>query len=137
MQSEIPETLDSRPFRICERCGNPTPTQLPQCVACGAISAHAVVAEEQARAHYRFERAFFSRATPVTYGLLAVNVVVFLLMHLASTGLNDPAVIIAFGAKTNELLRQGDWFRLITPIFIHGGLLHLFSNSYEIGRAHV
>jgi membrane associated rhomboid family serine protease len=46
--------------------------------------------------------------------------------------LNDIGTLVAFGAKTNELLRQGEWFRLITPIFLHGGLLHLASNSWAL-----
>lgn len=110
----------------------PTPSHLPQCVNCGAISLQAVVAEEEARSQHRFERAFFSRATPVTYVLLGVNVLVFLAMLAVMPGMNDPELIIAFGAKTNELLRGGDWFRLVTPIFIHGGAIHLLSNSYAL-----
>ncbi|MDX2032089.1 MAG: rhomboid family intramembrane serine protease [Blastocatellia bacterium] len=110
----------------------PTPSHLPQCVNCGAISLHAVVADEEARAHHRFERAFFSRATPVTYVLLGLNILAFVAMLAVMPGMNDPEVIIAFGAKTNELLRGGDWFRLVTPIFIHGGAIHLLSNSYAL-----
>jgi len=123
---------ESRPFRLCERCGQPTPGNLPQCVNCGAISLHAVVADEQARAERRFARALFARATPVTYALLAVNIGVFVLMAMVSRGSDDPAALIAFGAKTNELLRSGEWFRLVTPIFIHAGLLHLALNSYAL-----
>ncbi|MFN0088380.1 MAG: rhomboid family intramembrane serine protease [Blastocatellia bacterium] len=124
--------MDSRPFRDCEQCGKPTPSQQPRCVNCGAISLHAVAEEEAARAHHRFELAFFSRATPVTYVLLGVNIMVFLAMLAVNPGMNDPEVIIAFGAKTNDLLREGDWFRLVTPIFIHGGVIHLLSNSYVL-----
>src|SRR5262249_34253964 len=101
---------DPPPFRLCERCGQPTPGNLPQCVNCGAISLHAVVSEEQARAERQFARALFSRATPVTYALLAVNIGVFVVMAIVSRGSDDPATLIAFGAKTNELLRSGEWF---------------------------
>ena len=62
----------------------------------------AVVADEEARAERRFAQAFFSRATPVTYTLLAVNVGVFLLMLLVSGGSEDSETLIAFGAKTNR-----------------------------------
>jgi rhomboid protease GluP len=77
-------------------------------------------------------RAFFAGATPVTYALLAANVGVFLLMEVASGGTNNLQTLIAFGAKTNGLLRSGEWFRLITPVFIHAGLLHLVLNSYAL-----
>jgi len=122
----------ARPFRLCERCGRPTPANLPQCVNCGAISIQSVVAEEQDRVERRYARALFSRATPVTYALLAANVGVFLLMAVVSGGSDDPSALIAFGAKTNRLLESGEWFRLITPIFIHAGLLHLLLNSYAL-----
>jgi rhomboid protease GluP len=105
---------------------------LPQCVNCGAISLQAVVADEEERAERRFAQAFFSRATPVTYALLAVNIGVFLLMLFVSGGSEDSATLVAFGAKRNDLLRDGDWFRLVTPIFIHAGLIHLLSNSYAL-----
>ena len=122
----------ARPFRLCERCGRPTPVSLPQCVNCGAISIQSVVAEEQERVERRYARALFSRATPVTYALLAANVGVFLLMAIVSGGSEDTDTLIAFGAKTNRLLQSGEWFRLITPIFIHAGLLHLLLNSYAL-----
>jgi len=122
----------ARPFRLCERCRRPTPVSLPQCVNCGAISIQSVVAEEQERVERRYARALFSRATPVTYALLAANVGVFLLMAIVSGGSEDTDTLIAFGAKTNALLQSGEWFRLITPIFIHAGLLHLLLNSYAL-----
>jgi rhomboid protease GluP len=121
-----------RPFRLCERCGRPTPVNLAQCVNCGAISIRSVVAEERERVEIRYARALFSRATPVTYALLAANIAVFLLITAVSPGTQDPGALIAFGAKTNALLERGEWFRLIAPIFIHAGILHLLLNSYAL-----
>jgi membrane associated rhomboid family serine protease len=132
VQGESYQTTEPRPFRSCERCGRPTPANLPQCVNCGEVSVQAVVADEEERAERRFAQAFFSRPTPVTYALLAVNVGVFLLMMLFSGGSEDSETLVAFGAKTNRLLREGDWYRLVTPIFIHAGLIHLLSNSYAL-----
>src|SRR5262245_14725688 len=92
-----------------------------------------MVAEEQDRLARRYARALFSRATPVTYALLGANVAVSVLITIASGGTTeDPTTLIAFGAKTNALLRSGEWFRLITPIFIHAGFLHLLLNSYAL-----
>jgi rhomboid protease GluP len=91
-----------------------------------------VVAEEQERVERRYARALFSRATPVTYALLGANVGVFFLMTIVSGGSEDTDTLIAFGAKTNWLLQNGEWFRLITPIFIHAGWLHLLLNSYAL-----
>ena len=141
MQPEHPDNVPSRVFRLCEACGRPTPAQLPDCVNCGARSLQAFVANDQARAEQRFARAYFSRATPLTYAILVANLLIYVVMTIVAGGNLiqnlvfgvDPATLIAFGAKTNELLGQrGEWFRLVTPIFIHGGLIHIFSNSYAL-----
>jgi membrane associated rhomboid family serine protease len=129
---ENDDVSEPRPFRMCERCGQPTPSNLPQCVNCGAVSAHAVVADEESRAERRFQDALFSRATPATFALLIINVAVFVLMMVSSGNSEEPSTLIAFGAKTNELLRRGEWFRLVTPIFIHAGWAHLLFNSYAL-----
>lgn len=132
MYKENGDTDVGRPFRLCEQCGRPTPVNLAQCVNCGAISIQSVVAEEQDRVERRYARALFSRATPVTYALLAANVFVSILMIVVSGETEDSQTLIAFGAKTNTLLQSGEWFRLVTPIFIHAGLLHLLLNSYAL-----
>lgn len=141
MPIEGRENISPRIFRLCQQCGRPTPAQLPECINCGARSLQAVVEHDMAHAEQRFARAYFSRATPLTYGILLLNSLIYLLMIIVAGGNFaehfvagvDPATLIAFGAKTNELLQQrGEWFRLVTPIFIHGGLIHIASNSYAL-----
>jgi len=82
-----------------------------------------------------------SRRNPATYAILIFNAIVYVVMTASAGGSFmsefvrgvDSATLIAFGAKTNELiLRQGEWFRLITPVFIHSGLIHIASNSYAL-----
>lgn len=67
----------------------------------------------------------------VTYLLTGVNVVVFLLMMAVGHG-NVDSVAEMFGAKVNVLIQQGQWWRLLTPIFLHGSWLHLLSNSLSL-----
>ena len=43
----------------------------------------------------------------------------------------EPAVVF-FGAKVNVLIAQGEYWRLLTPMFLHVGLAHLFFNSYAL-----
>lgn len=41
-------------------------------------------------------------------------------------------MLVGFGAKVNDLIDQGQYWRLITCIFLHIGLLHLFFNNYAL-----
>jgi len=67
----------------------------------------------------------------VTYTLLGISVVVFLL-QLASEyllGADYPAYL---GLKVNELILQGQLWRLFTPMFLHGSFLHIILNMYAL-----
>jgi rhomboid protease GluP len=66
-----------------------------------------------------------------TWSLIAINVLIWLLMT-ALGGSTDPMVLVVFGAKINELIVQGQLWRLVTPIFLHIGIVHLAFNTYAI-----
>lgn len=74
-----------------------------------------------------------------TYVLLGINVAVFLAMTvfgatvgLGLNGSQDTRVLLFFGALQNRLVAQGEYFRLVTSMFLHIGLLHLAFNSYAL-----
>jgi rhomboid protease GluP len=69
----------------------------------------------------------------LTWVLLAVNVVVWLLMT-ALGGSERLETLIYFGAKFNPLIVEGQVWRLLTSIFLHIGLMHLLFNSYALFR---
>lgn len=79
--------------------------------------------ERERRASDRFEEVPLA-----TYLLLAVTIAVFAAMYVAGKG-NVQSVASAFGAKENDLIQAGQWWRFITPIFLHGSLLHLGVNA--------
>ena len=67
---------------------------------------------------------------------IGVNAGVFVLMCLAggfAITSPDSAVLIGFGAKQNNLIaEQHQYWRLITSIFIHIGIIHLLLNNYAL-----
>src|SRR5213075_3591231 len=66
-----------------------------------------------------------------TYASLILNVMIFLLMAFAGGSTNEPT-LMAFGVKDNAEIMRGQWWRFITPMFIHIGMLHLIFNSYAL-----
>jgi rhomboid protease GluP len=67
----------------------------------------------------------------LTYVLIGINIIVFLLMTLAG-GTTNQSVLIAFGAKVNSLIKEGQVWRLLTSMFIHIGILHITFNMYAL-----
>jgi membrane associated rhomboid family serine protease len=78
-----------------------------------------------------FLQTVWSRRPLFTYIFFAVNIAIFVLMTLAGGTTND-STLLGFGVKANNLIDQGQYWRFITPVFIHIGLLHLFFNSYAL-----
>lgn len=84
----------------------------------------------------RFIRAVVSRPAPFTLIFLTVCVFLFLLMKASGVDQNPTGVLLAFGAKLNRLIDRGEWWRFVTPIFLHGGpgigWIHLLVNMYGL-----
>jgi rhomboid protease GluP len=67
----------------------------------------------------------------VVYVLMAITILIYLLQEgsLFLTGTDIPS---GLGVKSNEAILLGQWWRLITPMFLHGGILHIAFNMYAL-----
>lgn len=75
----------------------------------------------------------FTRKTPyITYGLIGLNILMFLLMYMFGNGSEDSLTLLKFGACQRDLVVLGDYFRLITCSFLHIGVFHLIFNMYAL-----
>ncbi|HXB92307.1 MAG TPA: rhomboid family intramembrane serine protease, partial [Puia sp.] len=70
----------------------------------------------------------------VTPIIAELNVLIFIVMVLAGLGVVsfDASDLLAWGADYRPAVSQGQWWRLITSMFLHGGLMHLVSNMYGL-----
>ena len=78
----------------------------------------------------------------VTYGILIINCIIFVLTFLYNVKNgnalidslfgNSHAALNTFGGLKASLVRNGEYFRLITAAFNHNGLFHLLFNSYAL-----
>lgn len=76
----------------------------------------------------------------LTQVILVLNVLLFLLLSAAAQtgfmpallGGADGSTLILFGAKSNLGIKQGEFWRLLTPLFLHIGITHLLFNQYAL-----
>ncbi|MEC2058663.1 rhomboid protease YqgP [Bacillus stercoris] len=84
------------------------------------------------------EAAVFQNGKPIfTYLFIALQVLMFFVLEI-NGGSTNTETLVAFGAKENSLIAQGEWWRLLTPIVLHIGIAHLAFNTlalWSVGTA--
>jgi rhomboid protease GluP len=68
---------------------------------------------------------------PVTLILLIACVAVFLL-EVATGALRNMQAMVYLGAIVHGLLADGEYYRLVAAMFLHGSYLHLFLNMWAL-----
>jgi rhomboid protease GluP len=122
----------------CERCGR----QLPGFTFGKKICQWCVQHEAAQRGEVREDARQPVMRTPwvrqsestisLTQIIFGINVAVFLAMALSGSSVMDFSglELIRFGANYGPLTLSGEWWRLLTNIFVHGGLIHIAFNMW-------
>lgn len=77
------------------------------------------------------ERVFSNGKPFFTYILIAINVLLFIMLEM-NGGSTDIQTLIEMGAKYNPAIMDGEWWRIVTSVFLHIGFLHIFMNMLAV-----
>lgn len=88
-------------------------------------------AEHEQRAAIDFFARLNARQPMVTWVLLGSIALVFLLENLWG-GPTQTATLVRMGAEVPTRIRQGEWWRLLAPTFLHSGWPHFLMNSFVL-----
>lgn len=88
--------------------------------------------EKNQEENVKAEDIFSPKKPIVTYGIIAINVIVFILMYILGNGSEDAYTLIKFGANVPEYIKAGEYYRLLTSAFLHIGVFHLLCNNYAL-----
>lgn len=79
----------------------------------------------------QFQRSMQGHSAFATYALLGVIGVTYLIQLWLKSDNYGPG-LVRLGADSAILVQKGEYWRLVTSIFLHGGLLHVAANSYVL-----
>lgn len=70
----------------------------------------------------------------ITLIIMYLNLLIFIIMVFAGFGTVSfkSADLLNWGANFRPLVIEGQWWRLLTSTFLHGGLMHILANMYGL-----
>ncbi|MDO5569305.1 MAG: rhomboid family intramembrane serine protease [bacterium] len=75
----------------------------------------------------------FSKKRPIiTYSIMAICIIVYFFMIVNKCDFSSATDFLQYGANIDKLVKSGQYYRLLTSVFVHGGFVHLLLNMYAI-----
>jgi len=74
------------------------------------------------------EKVFKSKTPYITYIIILLNVIAYIYTYM----IGDTNSIIGAFAINGPAIRSGEYYRLITGMFLHGGIFHILFNMYAL-----
>lgn len=78
----------------------------------------------------KYENIFKPKKIIVTNVLIILCVIMYVISLIISDNFNYSLLLL--GANNRTLVLNGDFYRLITAAFLHGGIVHLLANMYSL-----
>ncbi|MEO5901762.1 MAG: rhomboid family intramembrane serine protease [Ilumatobacteraceae bacterium] len=144
---------DREAGRFCTRCGRPA---CSDCLVQAAVGSHCLECAKAARPDVKARAQLWNarQITLVTFSLIAVNVLVFMIVGLAdpktfglSGNLSELQVRLGLSkrilqyptqfSQTGPVYQPHEWYRLVSSGFLHFGLIHIGFNMlllYQLGQ---
>jgi rhomboid protease GluP len=118
--------------KLCPACGSLVGISATRCHICGANLRFSLAAVSKSLSGY------FGGEAPVTTAILISNILMFAVCWLVSIAKGQQGFSVLFGFNGETLYRLGmgipfryddfSWYRLITAMYLHGGLIHIGLN---------
>jgi rhomboid protease GluP len=86
---------------------------------------------ETARPQTQIQVKFNGSKPVVVYVILAITVLAYI-FQAGSQYLTGVDLGFAMGGKINSLIVAGQYWRLFTPMLLHGSLIHILLNMYAL-----
>lgn len=70
----------------------------------------------------------------VTLVLMLINIIMFIVMIFGGVDVMSPFApdLLKFGALSLDTVNGGEWWRITTSLFLHGGIVHLVANMFNL-----